>query len=104
MASSGWRIARATKKIGLGEWHHVAATFDGQTNRLFLDGELLDSELVPGPISPSSIPLRIGQSAYDKIRGTRGCIDEVGIFNRALSLDEVRTVFRIGQAGRPLVE
>ncbi|MBC8355609.1 MAG: LamG domain-containing protein [Planctomycetes bacterium] len=104
LASSGWRYVTSATKAALGEWHHTVATYDGQTYKLFIDGERDGDEVVMGAIDPSNMPLRIGQGAYSKDRGTRGRIDEVAIFNRALSSDEVRTVFRIGQAGRPLIE
>lgn len=104
LGASRWHDAISTTKASLGEWHHMTATYDGQTGKLFVDGEQNGNELVSGAIDPSDFPLRIGQNAYSKERGIRGRIDEVAIFNRALSADEVRTVFRIGQAGRPLIE
>ena len=104
LADSGWHNSTSTRKASLGEWHHAAVTYDGHTSKLFMDGEREGNDIVTGAIEPSDVPLRIGQAAYDKARGIRGRIDEVAIFNRALSPDEVRTVFRIGQAGRPLIE
>lgn len=104
LGTSGWRSALSTKTATLGQWHHMAGTFDGQTAKVFLDGEIAGEEPIPVPIVASNIPFRIGQSAHSKDRGVHGRIDEVAVFNRALSEDEVRTLFRIGQAGRPLME
>jgi hypothetical protein len=69
-------------------WSHVATTFDGTTLRLFVDGAQTASMAVPGPIKVSGGALRIGGNAvwgewFD------GTIDEVRVYNRALSAEEV---------------
>jgi len=99
IGSSGWRSAVAAKKVEIDGWHHIAATSDGKIARVFLDGEMAGNETESGEIEPSTFPFRIGQAAFQKDRGTIGRIDEVAIFNRALSPDEVRTVYRMGRAG-----
>lgn len=104
IAAPDWRYSIAETKVGLGTWHHIAATRDGQAMRVFVDGEQAGENLVAGAIRPSDSPFRIGKSRFDQQRAFHGRIDEVAIFNRALSPDEVRTVYRIGRAGRPLME
>ena len=65
-------------------WHHVAATYDGTTMRLYIDG-VLDGEKTTNLLLPDSDrPLRIGTSyggrEYGKAVGTfNGAIDEVRI-------------------------
>gem|GEM_PF-4049125 len=104
VGASEWHETLSTEKASLEVWHHLAATFDGTVSRVFLDGEVVGETPAPIVITPSDQPFRIGQAALSKERGMRGFIDEVAIFNRALSPDEVRTVYRIGRAGRPLME
>jgi len=72
--------------LAVGEWYHVAGTHDGETVRCYLDGLETDSapmtSIVGGPSS-----LLIGSDGWrsDWI----GAIDEVAIYNRALSDSEI---------------
>ncbi len=70
-----------------GTFYHVATTFDGQTLRLFVNGQMENSITVSGsPYSgPTSNPnVRIGANR-DELDHFNGMIDEVRIYDRALS-------------------
>ncbi|MBN1422578.1 MAG: prolyl oligopeptidase family serine peptidase [Planctomycetes bacterium] len=76
-----------------GTWHHVAATFDGSTARMYVDGGEIASMAAPGPIGTAGIaPGFIGAD-----KGTEsffaGAIDDVRIYGRALAAEEVRALF-----------
>lgn len=86
-----------------GRWHHVAATYDGTTRRLYIDGveEMQKPAKQPGPILKSSWDLCIGNNVmtYEdtdagvgEFQGFDGLIDEVRIYNRALNADEIRAL------------
>jgi len=85
---SGWNRLLTGVDILDGSWHHVVATYDGNAISVFLDGNLLGCEIV-GPSAPvSASPLVIG--AYSLRYGYfRGTIDEVRLYNRALSEEEI---------------
>jgi hypothetical protein len=51
-------------------------------------------------IVPSSNPLEIGHDPSIPNRGYLGLIDEVSIYNRALSLQEIQSIFQAGPAGK----
>jgi hypothetical protein len=71
-------------------WNHLAVTFDGATLRLYVDGELVDSEHVEGADAAREGALKIGcDSQYGE--HFKGRIDEARIYNRALSEVEVKT-------------
>ena len=74
-----------TPPLALGEWRHIAATysmFDGRV-RLYVDGELAaDRPMALGAMLLTTDPLRLGV-------GTVGAIDEVRVYPRALSAEEV---------------
>jgi uncharacterized repeat protein (TIGR01451 family) len=72
-----------------GRWHQVVAVWDGSTNTLWLDGRKRASARQGAP-APLAGPLRIGQHFI-------GAIDEVKVYDRALSEDEIAEVFP-GQA------
>jgi hypothetical protein len=64
-------------------WSHLAATYDGSMMRLYVDGVQVASHAQTGPIHTSNGALTIGQNFA-------GRIDEVRIYNRALSLAEIQ--------------
>ncbi|MBD3181176.1 hypothetical protein GF312_02720 [Candidatus Poribacteria bacterium] len=70
-------------------WHHVAVTFDGEIIIPYLDGEPIGEANQLGPsIDTTGIPLHIGNgSAAD--RDYHGILDEVRIWSRPLSADEI---------------
>jgi hypothetical protein len=72
------------------KWHHVGAVYDGATFYLYVDGELDSSEESTGNITVSSYPLYIGNNSQNTDREWTGLIDEVVIYNRALSVGEIR--------------
>jgi hypothetical protein len=81
--------ANGPNPIPTNTWTHLAATYDGTRIRLFLNGIEVDNTLVGSPITTSAGPLRIGGNS---IRGEyfRGLIDDVRIYNRALSATEIK--------------
>ena len=75
-----------------GAWHHVAGTFDGNQLRLYVDGNLADSMDHTGAIATTTYPVNIGRNSQNVDRFYEGAIDEVRIYNRALSEGEIRYV------------
>jgi hypothetical protein len=98
---NGHRGAKTTAAILTpGKWHHVAATFDlpSQTARIFHFGREVASSLYEqsttiGRIGDSGAPVRIGAQYTRRLEGFwAGRIDEVEIYDRALSAEEVRSI------------
>jgi hypothetical protein len=67
-------------------WHLVVATFDGTTGRLYVDNVLVASDTFTPPAS-ISLPLYIGENSWN------GGVDEVRLYNRALTTAEISTIF-----------
>lgn len=74
-----------------GRWYHIVGTYDRQTARLYLDGEEIWSENYTGEIRTSDQPLTLGISVYEgsTYYPHEGLIDEVRIYKRVISGDEV---------------
>lgn len=92
-ASSGelYRVNSSTKYSGDGAtWIHVAATYDGITARIYLNGveDRKKSFSSPPPIAANNLALGIG-AQHDGFRSFKGAMDEARIYNRALSASEV---------------
>ena len=76
--------------IADGEWHHVAFTYDGTVERMYIDGELDDDKRMAEKPGTNTAPVIIGRPPF------RGLIDEVFIGNVAVPADDVRRTFEDG--------
>ena len=91
-----WGPLASHHDLARNTWQHVAATFDGASFRLYLNGQQIG--LQPGSNGPeNTAPLRIG-GAGDCETFT-GLLDEVALFNRALSANEIAALYLAGSAG-----
>jgi hypothetical protein len=75
--------------LTLGKWHHAAVTCDGKVSRIFLDGRQIFQGPQEKPFPDAAAPLGIGGSTAGA-RPFQGIIDEVRIWNRALSEAEIK--------------
>ncbi len=77
--------------ISLNEWNHVVAQLDNGTHRYYINGEMV-KEIV-GKVdalgNADTAPVAVGAAGPGNIRYLLGMIDEVRIWNRALSEEEV---------------
>lgn len=82
--------AGATPGLTLNAWTHMATTYDGTTLRLFINGVQRASRATTGSMYTTSGPLKFGGNA---IWGEyfAGQLDEIRIYNRALSSTEIQT-------------
>ncbi|AQZ67377.1 hypothetical protein BKM31_43255 [[Actinomadura] parvosata subsp. kistnae] len=79
-----------TASLPLNTWSHLAATYDGTTLRLYVNGVLSSQRAAGGPIRTDNGVLRIGgNSLWSEYFS--GLIDEVRIYNRALKATEIQT-------------
>lgn len=81
-------------------WHHVVGTYDGTILKMYIDGVLqTDTLSISGSINTdNSDILRIGRNP-NNTGPWDGLIDEVRIFNKALSAIEIKNLYEMG---RPL--
>ena|GEM_PF-935677 len=70
-----------------GVWTYVVGTYDGKRVRLYLNGRQVNSFAVSGKINVNAEPLRIGGET--KNNNYKGMIDEVCIYNEALTAAEI---------------
>ncbi len=77
-------------------WVHVVVTYDGQIMSLYLDGKLEASTKKTGKLlSKLGVPVSIGNhpvSGQDSSLGFTGMIDELAIYDTALSLYDISTL------------
>ena len=82
----------STTDIPLSQWVHVAGTYDGVQMRIYIDGQLNNTLPVTGVIQDTPNPIIVGTSQFWP-RAFDGKIDEVKVYNRSLSADEVAGLY-----------
>jgi uncharacterized repeat protein (TIGR01451 family) len=83
-------------------WHHFAYTYDGAVQAVYLDGALAASSGTAQVIGYDAHPLLLGADIDNEspVSFFPGALDEVTIYNRALSSTEIQTVFGAGTFGK----
>lgn len=91
------------------QWHHVAASYDGKIMRCYIDGTGPPERAVknPGPLKKSPWDLCIGNSVVEygsgEFNAFDGLIDEVRIYNRALSMEEIKALATATKVGADIL-
>src|SRR5215831_808844 len=89
--SSSW-FAGSTP-VDDGQWHHVAATYDGATMKVYVDGQLDASAPRTGTIQSGTSGILIGaRSDGTNASNFPGMIDELAVYNRAIGPAEVQAL------------
>lgn len=84
--SESHRIAAIPWRGQVGRWHHLAVTRAGERFRIYVDGAWVSEAKHDGPVPDAQAPLTIGQA---EVLFIEGLLDEVMIFDRTLSDDEI---------------
>jgi hypothetical protein len=104
MADGTWTNYQSTLLVADGNWHHVAATVDRDVNnglKLYVNGvsQTFNPMAHQGSMT-NDANLLIGASCYSTGNRFNGNIDEVELFNRALTGDEVKAIYQAGSDGK----
>jgi len=91
---------KASAALPIARWVHVAGTFDGKLMKIYVDGEQRGAMERPGRVHPNGFPLCLGSYEASHPAHFSGLLDEVRIYGRPLTADEVREHYR-KRAARP---
>ncbi|HEY7313483.1 MAG TPA: Ig-like domain-containing protein, partial [Gemmataceae bacterium] len=75
--------------LPLNTWTFLAATYDGNTLKMYVNGNLVGSQTLRGSITTTSDPLHIGGDWSGEM--FTGLIDNVRIYNTALSQSAIKS-------------
>jgi Concanavalin A-like lectin/glucanases superfamily/Immunoglobulin domain len=96
----------STREIPIGRFTHIAGTWDGTTLSLYLDGAL-DAQSTPEAVPwDSGCAFHIGglydpEGDYAYVgQFFHGLVDEVSIYNTALSAGDIQAIYLAGAAGK----
>jgi hypothetical protein len=101
-SSSGVRVeVDSTTVVRTGIWYHVAGVRGSNSLQLYVNGQLQSQSAVGFPQDYGSLPLYFGtsgQPSWD--RKLKGELDEVSLYNRALTTNEIAAIYAAGAAGK----
>ncbi len=72
------------------QWYHVAGTWDGLTQRLYVDGVEISSQALGGVLGNTSNV----EMSSDGNESFNGMLDDVRIYNRALTQDSIQVIMQ----------
>jgi hypothetical protein len=103
VGSAAGQSAQATSSTSIspGVWYHVAAVRGSNFLQLYVNGQLEGQASVSFPQDYGNLPLYFGtsgQTYWD--HKLAGSLDEVSLYNRALSPSEIAAVYTAGAAGK----
>lgn len=93
-ATANWKYFDSSRALPVDRWKHVAATYDGTWLRIYVDGRGAGSTRMSGRTCVSRQPLAVG-AKNNPAKGLLeafwdGRLDEVRIYDRALTATEIR--------------
>ncbi len=80
-------------ELPVGVWKHVVMVHDGVNDKIFIDGALKATKAVAGLLNPTTKPLGIGYNAIDGGNWFDGALDDIGIYNYALSDADIAVLY-----------
>ena len=91
-----WAGVHSVTDIDDGEWHHVAGSYDGNGLKVYVDG-VEEAENNVGKVTGGSTPehVAIGSDGFGR-EFWKGIIDEVALFNSALTEDDIGEIMNKG--------
>ena len=95
----------APQPLPTNQWSHVAATFNGQTLRLYVNGQFVGDRGFFGRIFDGTSTLGLGALPYftSYVQTYSGLLDELSLYNRALTDGEILAIYNADVVGKCLV-
>ena len=99
IAGVGWQYNSSTQFLFNNQYHHLVGTVSGNTTKLYIDGVLVNTVVLP--YDQSSIcfggDIQIGRDWSSFFHYFLGNIDDIAIYNRTLSSEEISQLFNYTQ-------
>jgi len=92
----------SSRTLPFGQFSHFAATYDGTWMRIFVDGQFdVQTDQIGLSRSADNTPVLVGAILENGTPSEffKGVIDELAIFNRALTSNEIAAIYSAGSEG-----
>ncbi len=86
-----------TADVPAGQWQHVAFVYEAGTTKLYVNGRLASSVVVPQGFKATTEPFYVGRDSYGNYYS--GLIDELAVYGKGLSQGEIWQHYLNGLAG-----
>jgi hypothetical protein len=97
MPTGATYIGSASFTPNVGRWYHIALTRSGTNFLFYINANLVSSNSSTVVIPTPNAPLTIGQAEGGL--SFNGLLDEIQIYNRALSASEIQAIYQAGTNG-----
>lgn len=93
----GLNVGIGSSVLSSNSWNHIAGTIDGSRIKVYVNGAL-DADVAQTQVPDfwNNIPARIGTRNSNADVTANGYIDELGVWNRALSASEIASLYNLG--------
>ncbi len=96
---------KGRNSLKINAWNHLAMSYDGQTLRLFVNGQVAGETQIGKKRKPGKFPLVFGRRlAQGNLYSFRGVLDEIRLYDRSLTLQEIRWRFGRPEIARPTLK
>ena len=94
-AGVGWESNTSGQSICDNQYHYVVGTTNGNTTKLYVDGILVNTLVTPYPQSSNCFggEIQVGRDWASYLHYFLGKIDDIGIWNRALTDQEITNLY-----------
>jgi len=91
----GLRIWDKSSSPADGVWHQIVGTYDGKNGKIYFDGLLINSDTlsINTAIIQASVIFGLDQIQNNGNRYWKGSIDDIGIWNRVLTQEEITKLY-----------
>ncbi len=91
-------VSSPTNTVAVGSWYHVAGTYDGTSQLVYVNGAQKGSLASSGATNnPAGALVRIGQNIFSTAQALKGAVDAVAVYNRALAPSELMDHYTAGK-------
>lgn len=92
VGNPGNNNVQSSQPLATNTWYHIVACYDGTTAKLYVNNILSNSTAATGVLTPNTSQMLLGVAQSSSLRFS-GAIDEVRLYNRALSTFEIASLY-----------
>lgn len=83
-------------QLNRNQWYFITAVYDGSSQKIYLNGALLNSSSVSSSLVADDRPLTIGVETVGSTEYFIGKLDDLRVYNIALSESEIQALYHAG--------